>query len=283
MAGFIQRSRHAAGPDGGDRPSSAWRKRGLTVLRTTISGALIGVGVSHISSGLHEFDNGYRHAALGVFFIAAGLLPSLEHARRLRRSAGVVAPITGCAAADDPNLPLRLRASTHVISRAVLGGSVLCMASLAILLVSLITPKLNATFPLPVTLSIGLVGLLFSGACLVWLTQRRLDGDDALIADALGLFERSNALGPAARIPWRAIRSIRVVRFLNQHLVSIELCDPRRYIDQASGLRRLALLANQHLVGTPWCITPGTLGCRAEVLAGKLEARRAHYQELNRQ
>jgi hypothetical protein len=280
MTSFIQDPQQATGRAPADRQPEAWRKRGLVFVRAVIGVALVGDGASHIWHGLHEFGGGYRHAALGAFLVAAGLLALLDRARRLRKSEDHAAR-AGDMTADDPSTPLRLHVSRRVSTRMIIGSALMCAAAFAILFFPLVAPRPRAGLPLAATLPIGLLGVLFFGACLLWLVQRRLDAGDALVADGLGLLDRSNALGSPERIPWRAIRNIRAVRFLNQQFVVVELIRPEGYIDQAHGLRRLMLRANRRLVGSPWCISPGTLGWSASKLADRLEARRSHYLASN--
>lgn len=276
MTSFIQDPQQASGHARANHQPEAWRKRGLVFVRAVVGVALVGDGASHIWHGLHDFGSGYRHAALGAFLVAAGLLALLDHTRKLRKPTNPVA-CTGNKTADDPGSPLRLHVSRRATTRVIIASAVMCAAAFAVLLVPLIAPRPRAGLPLAATLSIGLLGVLFFGACLLWLVQRRLDTGDALVADGLGLLDRSNALGSHERVPWRAIRNIRAVKFLNQQFVVVELVHPEGYIDQAHGLHRLALQANRRLVGSPWCISPGALGWSASTLADRLESRRRHY------
>lgn len=61
----------------------------------------------------------------------------------------------------------------------------------------------------------------------------------------------------------------------------VDLADPQRFTRQAHGLRWIAVMANKHLVGSPWCMTPALLGCTAHELAARLDARRKHYLQLD--
>lgn len=253
-----------------------WRKPLLGI--TTLVGLLLLVdGARRIFEGIGEFGAaGRHHIAVGAVLILAGLLGVWTYGRKLGDPAHAGADAAP-GIPDDPSTPLRIPASRRMTTQLMIGAVLMCASSLAIMLLPWLDRDSAMPFPASVALVIGLVGLVFFGACLWWLVQRRLDATDALVADPLGLYDRSTAIGTDERVPWRDISGFHPLTFMGQRFVAVELVDPQRFIDRAQGLRRLALAANQRLVGTPWCITPATLGWSAAALSQALAARRAQF------
>lgn len=251
-------------------------------LRTVAAVALVGVGAWHIVEGFRTLSApDARHVVGGAALVAIGLLGLLRHASRWRKSVAVavaVAPTN--PAPHDASAPLRLPPSKGATTRALFGATLICALSIVVMVLPWLEVDAHgqASHPLAFSL-VGLVGLLFFGTCLIWIAQRRLDGSDALIADRLGLYDRSNALSDDERVPWRAISGFRAVSFGGQRFVAVDLVDPGKFIARAHGLRRLARSINRRLVGSPWCIAPRLLGWDATALAERLEARRAHQLE----
>lgn len=245
---------------------------------TVLGLVLLADGVRRIFAGIGEVGTaGRHHLAVGIVLVLIGLVGVWTYGRKLG-DPGHAGADGAPDMPDDPSATLRIPASRHMTTQLMIGAGLMCTTSLAIIVVPWIDPGATLPFAAPIAMVIGLVGLLFFGACLLWIVQRRLDASDALVADRLGLYDRSSALGTDERVPWRAITAIHPVTFLGQPFVAVELADPHHFIEQAQGVRRLALRANLRLVGTPWCITPTTLGWSAASLADALDARRRHSQ-----
>lgn len=260
----------------GERPARWWRKP-LLGLTTLVGLVFLADGVRRIFEGIGEAGTpGRHHLAVGVAMILIGLLAVWTYGRKLGDP-----ELAGADAApgipDDPSTPLRIPASRRMTTQLMLGAVLMCASSLAVMVLPWVDTGTAMPFPAPLAFAIGLVGLVFFGACLWWLVQRRLDATDALVADRLGLYDHSTAIGTDERVPWRAITGFRPLTFMGQHFVAVELADPQRFIDRAQGMRRWALAANRRLVGTPWCITPATLGWSAATLSEALTARHMQF------
>jgi hypothetical protein len=258
-------------------PGTRWT-RSLRTGRNVASIALIAAGAWHVTEGFRTLDalDG-RHAVVGVALIALGLFGVLQHASRWRKPAPV---IHASATTQDPRLPLRIPQSTRATTRLLVGACWMCVLSIAVMILPWLFAPAHGRAPHPLVFSlIGLAGLLFFGTCLAWFARRRLDGGDALVADGLGLYDRSNAIGEEERVPWRDISGFRAVAVLGQHFVAVDLLDPEKFVDRAHGWRRLARSANRRLAGSPWCITPAVFGWSAPALAERLEAQRAQQLE----
>jgi hypothetical protein len=248
--------------------------RSLRTGRNVVSVALVAVGAWHVTEGSRALDAlDVRHVVVGVALIALGLFGVLRHASRLRKPAPEA---RASGATQDPGLPLRIPQSKRATTRLLVAGGWMCALSVAVMVLPWLLAPAHGHAPHPLVLSsIGLAGLLFFGTCLFWIARRRLDGGDALVADRLGLCDRSNATGDEERVPWRDIGGFRVVAVLGQRFVAVDLLDPGKFVDRAHGWRRLARSANRRLTGSPWCITPAVLDWSAPDLAERLEAQRA--------
>jgi hypothetical protein len=262
---------------GANAAGTPW-KRSLRIGRNVVSIALIAAGAWHVTDGFRTLDalDG-RHVVVGVALIALGLFGVLQHASRLRKPAPA---IHASAATEDPGLPLRISQSTRATTRLLVRACWMCVLSIALMILPWLSAPAHGRAPHPLVVSlVAIAGLLFFGTCLVWIARRRLDQGDALVADRLGLYDRSNAIGDEDRVPWRDIRGFRTITVLGQHYVAVDLLDPDKFVDRAHGWRRLARSANRRLAGSPWCITPAVLGWSAPALAERLEARRAQQLE----
>ena len=263
---------------GGPNAAGTRWTRSLRTGREVASIALIAAGAWHVTDGFRTLDTlDGRHVVVGVALIALGLFGVLQHASRLRHPApGAHASAT----AQRPGLPLRIPRSTRATTRLLVSACWMCVLSTAVMILPWLFEPAHGRAPHPLVFSaIGLAGLLFFGTCLLWIARRRLDGGDALVADRLGLYDRSNATGDEVRVPWRDIGGFRVVAVLGQRFVAVDLLDPDKIVARAHGWRRAARSANRRLAGSPWCITPAVLGWSAHALAERLETQRAQQLE----
>jgi hypothetical protein len=115
-------------------------------------------------------------------------------------------------------------------------------------------PGKNPTF----TKSVGVAGILFFGACAAYGLIKFFDSVPGLIVDSKGIFDNSSGIS-AGLIPWSDITGFKIGSIQGQRFLSIEVRNPDKYIQRASGLKRLLVSLNARYFGGPIHISSNSL------------------------
>ena len=106
--------------------------------------------------------------------------------------------------------------------------------------------------------SVGVAGVLFFGACAAYGFIKLFDSVPGLIVDSKGIFDNSSGIS-AGLIPWSDITGFSVNSIQRQRFLSIEVRNPDKYIQRASGLKRLLVSLNARYFGGPIHISSNSL------------------------
>jgi hypothetical protein len=130
--------------------------------------------------------------------------------------------------------------------------------------------------------TVGAAGVLFFGGCGAFACYKAVDRRPALMIDREGIVDNSSAVC-AGRVPWRDIVDIRVSEIAGQRVLTIDVCDPQRYLERGGAMRRWLTAANTRLVGGPVNISASALGVRFDELVNLLvEALARHKRNEQR-
>ena len=117
---------------------------------------------------------------------------------------------------------------------------------------------------------IAIVGVLFFGACAVFIVRKLFDNKPVLIIDNVGLTDNSSGV-TAGQILWSDVKSIKVIEIHRQKLIMFKVKNPQDYIDrQASGLKRKMMQMNFNMYGTPLSISSNSLQIKFDELLNVL-------------
>jgi hypothetical protein len=121
---------------------------------------------------------------------------------------------------------------------------------------------------------VALAGASFFGLCFVYGCIKLFDRRPGLIIDAEGLVDNSSGLA-VGRIPWADIIGIRITEISGQRLLTIEVVNPRKYVERGGIFTRMLNAANVKLTGSPINISSNSLRLKfdelVQILTGALE------------
>ena len=115
-------------------------------------------------------------------------------------------------------------------------------------------PEKNPNF----TRLVGMAGVIFFGACAAYGILKLFDSVPGLIVDSKGIFDNSSGIS-AGLIPWSDIAGFTVGSIRGQSFLSIDVRNPDKYIQRASGLKRLLVSLNARYFGSPIHISSNSL------------------------
>lgn len=101
---------------------------------------------------------------------------------------------------------------------------------------------------------VGVVGVVFFGFCLVFITMRLIRPKTILIVNGEGVTDCSSAISTGF-LPWRDIAGVEVTDMAGQRFVSIRLHDVDAYLEAVPALKATAVKANLALGYPPVSIT----------------------------
>ncbi len=105
---------------------------------------------------------------------------------------------------------------------------------------------------------IGYVGVIFFGIATFFIFIKFLDKKPGLIINEKGIFDNSNA-GSLGLIEWNDIIDIRQEKVMSTKFLLIMVKNPERYIEKASGLKKVTLKQNMITYKTPLTLTSAGL------------------------
>tara|TARA_Y100000385_G_C12798223_1_gene510644 strand:- start:83 stop:646 length:564 start_codon:yes stop_codon:yes gene_type:complete len=106
---------------------------------------------------------------------------------------------------------------------------------------------------------IGIVGILFFGAAVIYGIKKLFDKKIGLILDSNGITDNSNA-SSIGLIEWNDILDIRTKQVMSTKFLLIDIVNPEKYIGKAkNGIQSRLMKANMNMYETPLSITSNTL------------------------
>jgi hypothetical protein len=104
----------------------------------------------------------------------------------------------------------------------------------------------------------ALAGVAFFGLCGIYAVIKICDGSPGLIIDAQGIVDNSSGVS-AGRIPWGEITGLKVSEIAGQRFLTIEVVNPRKYVERGDSFQRMLNAMNMKMVGSPINISSNTL------------------------
>jgi hypothetical protein len=106
---------------------------------------------------------------------------------------------------------------------------------------------------------IGVVGILFFGAAVIYGIRKLFDKKAGLIIDSNGITDNSSA-SSIGLIEWNDISEIRTKQVMSTKFLLIDIVNPEKYIGKAkNGFQAKLMKANMNMYETPLSITSNTL------------------------
>jgi hypothetical protein len=121
---------------------------------------------------------------------------------------------------------------------------------------------------------VGVAGVVFFAAGLLYALYRALRPRPAVVLDDQGFVDHASAVG-VGRVSWRQVQAIQVIVFYGRPMVSVTLHDPRSVLDELPWWKRALLGMNRGFrtagdVNIPASVLP----VPANALAREMERRR---------
>lgn len=120
--------------------------------------------------------------------------------------------------------------------------------------------------------TMGIVSILFFGACGIIALKKLFDTQPGLILNQNGITDNTSGF-PLGFVPWKEIIGIGEYTAHRQKFIVLILQDPEKYINQGSTVAQKVKRANFNLCGTPFTISANSLQIRYETLFNLLESR----------
>ncbi len=107
---------------------------------------------------------------------------------------------------------------------------------------------------------VGIIGILFFGACGIGWSIKLFDGKMGLIIDSEGIWDNSSGLS-SGFIRWKDIEKFGYQKIQATEILMIYVKNPDEYIENAENrIKALALKSSDKMFGTPFSI--GTVGLK---------------------
>lgn len=117
---------------------------------------------------------------------------------------------------------------------------------------------------------IGVVSILFFGACLIFITRKMFDQKIGLVIDKDGITDNSNGTS-VGLINWEDITEIGTAEVASTKFILIGTTNSNKYINKATNeISKRAMRANTKMYGTPLSIASNTLKIKHDELLNKI-------------
>ncbi|WP_078119463.1 STM3941 family protein [Thiosocius teredinicola] len=127
---------------------------------------------------------------------------------------------------------------------------------------------------------VAVIGVLFFGLCTAYGLRKMFDTTPGMVIDDKGIVDNSSGVS-AGFIPWSDVIGFKVTTMHNQRFLSIEVQNPEKYIEQASGLKRRVVAMNAKFFGGPIHISSNTLKIRFDDLVERVLEAHATYARID--
>lgn len=105
---------------------------------------------------------------------------------------------------------------------------------------------------------IGLVSIVFFGACGAFGIKKLLDKKPGLVFNNSGVIDNSSGVS-AGLIPWSEITGAEIYEIHKQKMLIIKVRNPQKYIERGGTLKQTLNKANHKMCGSPIAITSNAL------------------------
>lgn len=105
---------------------------------------------------------------------------------------------------------------------------------------------------------VGIAGILFFGATLIFGIKKVFDKTIGLTIDENGIFDNTNA-SSLGLIKWTDITEIKTTQVASTKFLLIYTSNPDFYLDKVKGLKKKLMERNNKMYGTPFSLTSTTL------------------------
>ncbi|MDX1372521.1 MAG: STM3941 family protein [Nitrososphaeraceae archaeon] len=106
---------------------------------------------------------------------------------------------------------------------------------------------------------IGIIAVIFFGACFIWILRRFFDDEVGLRIDETGITDNSSGVS-VGLINWEDISGIETYQIHSTKFIVLLTDQPDKYIQKArTGLMKKAMQANKSMCGSPLTINSNSL------------------------
>ena len=114
--------------------------------------------------------------------------------------------------------------------------------------------------------TLGIVSILFFGACLLFMVKKLFDNKAGLMIDENGITDNSSGTS-VGLIEWEDITNIKTSQVGFAKFILIETTNPEKYISKAkNSISKKGMRANHKTYGTPLSISSNTLQIKFDEL-----------------
>jgi len=123
---------------------------------------------------------------------------------------------------------------------------------------------------------VAVVGIGFFALCGLYCFVKMCDRSPGLVLDRDGIIDNSTGVA-AGRVRWQEITDIRFRMMGRQRFVTIDVVDPRRFVERGGAVRRLMTRLNTTTLGSPINIATDGLAISPDELFRQIEIFYAAY------
>ena len=106
--------------------------------------------------------------------------------------------------------------------------------------------------------AIGLVGVLFFGACGLFGLKKLFDAKPGLVFSRSGFLDNASGVS-AGFIPWSEVIGFEILEIHRQKMLVVRVKDPEQYVERGSSFKRALNRMNHRMCGSPIVISANTL------------------------
>jgi hypothetical protein len=169
--------------------------------------------------------------------------------------------------------PVIIKLSKSKIALLTIGSALFVLAGIWMLL--------NAdeqTRRSPIVLKIvGVAAILFFGICFIYSIIKLFDNKPGLIVDDKGITDNSSGVA-AGFIPWKKIKSIKVIEIKSTRFLLIYTSNPESYLNDKNTFKKKMMQLNNKMYGTPVNISSNSLKFKFDDLEQLLQSCLERYK-----
>lgn len=102
--------------------------------------------------------------------------------------------------------------------------------------------------------AVGILGIVFFGAMGGYGIKKAFDTSPGLIINKEGIFDNSSAT-KVGLVPWSVITGMKTEQIKSTKFILLFVENPENYISKANGMKKLLLMGNLSMYGTPIAIS----------------------------
>ncbi|HEY4324919.1 MAG TPA: STM3941 family protein [Mucilaginibacter sp.] len=126
---------------------------------------------------------------------------------------------------------------------------------------------------------VGMLSVIFFGACTVYGMIKLFDKKYGLIIDTDGITDNTNA-SSVGLINWADISSIETQQVMSTKFLLIFITNPDKYLNRTTGLKRKLLQANMRMYGTPLSIISNSIRCNFDDLEKSITSNLKEFRKI---